>query len=147
MSIDKSYLFGFAVPVQYLSLLFLLSFTMTMGTSLRKQWAKQGKLTKSSIQRHSYWAFKWWDNSSVLSRFLKRCLFFLHLLQFSFGFHGFLVLFFSSYSMTCCLSTALILTARLQPSVASRSSPDALLWLSVWIRWKPEKLLLCCISK
>lgn len=130
-------------------ILFLLSFTMTMGTSLRKQWAKQGKLTKSSIQRHLYWACKWWDNSSMLSRFLKRHLFsvFFIVLEDPIWAHGVLVFFFYSYSMTCCLSWALILTARRQPSVASKSLPDASLWPSVWISWKPEKLLPCFISK
>lgn len=39
--------------------------------------------------------------------------------------HGFLVFFFCSYSTTCCPSSALILTARRQPSVASKSWPGA----------------------
>lgn len=39
--------------------------------------------------------------------------------------HGFLLFFFCSYLTTCCLSSALISTARRQPSVASRSWPDA----------------------
>lgn len=39
--------------------------------------------------------------------------------------HGFRVFFFCSYLTTCYPSSALMSTARRQPSVASRSWPDA----------------------